>query len=62
MAQPTKRPLLPLEDRLYLAAMVTRAGDQTGDSPNRAYAQGVIDVLSWLIGADMTRLLEEVTR
>lgn len=57
-----KRPLLPKEDRDRLRALTTKARGHADESPNRAYAQGVVDTLRWLTGDDMSRLLEEVTR
>ena len=62
---PTKRPLLPKADRNQLQHMAHRASQHVDQyDPNRAYAQGVTDVLRWLTGDDydMSPLLKEVTR
>lgn len=60
-----KRPLLPADDRKRLNALADNAirhRSETGT--NQAYAQGAIDALRWLTGADydMSPLLQEVTR
>lgn len=66
MTQPDiKRPLLPQADRNRLRTMANKAHRHTeadSGSPQRAYAQGVVDVLDWIIGTDMTDLLRDVTR
>lgn len=60
-----KRPLLPTEDRARLRGLAERAErHRTETGTNQAYAQGVVDVLRWLVGDDYTpaAMLEQVTR
>jgi hypothetical protein len=58
-----KRPLLATADRNRLRSAAARAEAHTVDSPNRAYARGVADVLRWLAdNADPSPMLTEVTR
>lgn len=58
-----RRPLLAKETRDSLARIegaAARHSEETGGS--RAYAQGVIDLVAWLRGGDMTPMLTEITR
>lgn len=58
-----KRPILAREDRVHLNTLSGKALQHVEErSTDPAYAQGVLDVLTWLTGADMTPLLQEVTR
>ena len=62
MATPRRRPHLTREDRFALIRMASRAEAHL-DSPQRAYAQGVVDTLRWLAdNTNPTPLFEEVTR
>lgn len=60
-----KRPLMPTEDRARLRTLAERAEQhRTETGTNQAYAQGVVDVLRWLVGDDYNpaAMLEQVTR
>lgn len=60
-----RRPLLPTEDRKRLRGLAERAErHRTETGTDQAYAQGVADVLRWIVGDDYdpAELLEQVTR
>jgi hypothetical protein len=61
-----KRPLLAVDDRgrlRHLADNARRHTDIDGGGSNRAYAQGVIDVLEWMANnAEPTPMLEDILR
>jgi hypothetical protein len=58
-----KRPLLTSETRKLLHQLALKAIDHTVEgSPQRSYAKGVLDTLTWLRGSDPTPLFEEVIR
>jgi hypothetical protein len=56
-----KRPLLPAAERARLRRMLTNAARNGATGFNRAYCSGVVDVLLWLDGEDLTPMLTEVT-
>lgn len=62
MSEPAKRPLLPAEDRARLRKMAGKAQKMAESGMNRAYCQGVWDVLTWLDSEDMSPMLHEMTR
>lgn len=60
MATP-KRPLLTTEDRARLRKLATKAesiGEKSGT--DRAYCQGVADVLKWLDNAEPSPMLKQL--
>lgn len=56
------RPILSREQRDQLHRVAGKVRAHTGEGSQRAYAQGVLDVLDWLTGQPSTPLLDEVTR
>lgn len=56
-----RRPMLPVEDRNLLRRLRDNAIKAGESGMNRAYAQGVADTMSWLIGEDMSAMFGDVT-
>lgn len=64
MAPLPKRPLLPQDDRNRLRTLAANAALNGAEGPSRAYAQGVVDTLRWIVGDDseMSPMMRDVTR
>lgn len=57
-----KRPLLTTVDRGRIRQMANKARENGQTSHNKAYSQGVRDVLLWLDNAEMSPLMREITQ